>query len=495
VSNVKIMVGDCLERLGELPAESVHCCVTSPPYLGLRRYMPDGHPDKDKEIGSEATPEEFIAVMVDLFRKMRRVMRADGVVWINLGDSYAHGKTGRTDHGSSSTTSTLGPSHNGISGGTPPGPVSVRKPPPGFKPLDLLGIPWRAVLALQADGWYLRQAVVWHKKNPMPESINGTRWERHRTRVAPAARGGQPSKVQSKGKPQRDTVPGGDFAQGTIWEDCPGCPKCEANDGLVLRRGAWRPTTDHEYIFQLVKSPQYFCDAEAVKEPTTGGAHGRGNGVNPKAAQNAHGARQNASFSGAVSQVVATRNKRSVWTTTSKPLREAHFAPFPEDIPRICIEASTSRKGCCPECGAQVARVVERASPTEPIESNGKWSTEDKQSSGRRILANIKAARAAGGDHDNPFPPVKTIGWRPTCDCNAGDPVPCTILDPFFGAGTTGLVAMKMGRDCVGIELNQDYAEIARKRIADQAGLFGKVEVLPSPLKITPTDPAATPKD
>ena len=462
-AKVTIHVGDCLEVLRRLPAESVHCCVTSPPYLGLRRYLPEGHPDADKEIGSEATMEEFVATMVQVFREVRRVMRPDAVAWLNLGDSYNGSGGAGGDYGK-----------GGLREGQPKYPGRDFQ---ALKPMDLCGIPWRVALALQADGWWLRSDVIWQKRSPMPESLNGWRWERHRIKVAPADRNGQPSKAQSPGKPQRSTDANGDFTNGAQWEDCPGCPKCQPNDGLVLRRGSWRPTNSHEYIFQLTKSPDYFCDAEAVKEPATGGAHARGTGVNPKARMDAAGSRQNSSFSGAVNGLVATRNKRSVWTTTSQPLKDAHFAPFPEAIPRTCVKAATSEKGCCPACGSPWARVVERPPQRAPQDYDGKWGAEDRQASGRRMLANVRAARAAGGDHDNPFPTAKTIGWRPTCNCDAGKPVPCTVLDPFFGAGTTGLVAMKMGRHCQGVELNADYAEMARARIAKACGLFGAVEV------------------
>lgn len=153
-----ILVGDVLERLADLDAESVQCCVTSPPYFGLRSYLPAGHPDKAKEVGTERTPEEYTARLVEVFRGVRRVLRRDGCVWLNLGDSFAAGGGG--------------PKPSNIGGFTNQTPVTPsRMAPPGLKPKDLIGIPWRTAFALQADGWYLRQAVTWCKTAPMPESV------------------------------------------------------------------------------------------------------------------------------------------------------------------------------------------------------------------------------------------------------------------------------------------------------------------------------------
>ena len=145
--------GDCREVLRELPAESVHCVITSPPYWGLRDYGQGG------QLGLEQTPEEYVAAMVDVFREVRRVLRSDGTVWLNLGDSYA----------SSGGERTYGSSDNGTGRG--PGTKRHDVPASGLKPKDLVGIPWRVAFALQADGWYLRSDVIWSKPNPMPESV------------------------------------------------------------------------------------------------------------------------------------------------------------------------------------------------------------------------------------------------------------------------------------------------------------------------------------
>jgi DNA modification methylase len=234
--NFDLRHGDCRNVLPTLPAGSVHCCITSPPYFGLRDY---GH---ENQIGLEQTPEAFVQELVEVFRDVKRVLRDDGTLWLNLGDSYnaynanrgastsiSDGKAGRghPTHRRGLTTSTL-------------------------KNKDLIGIPWRVAFALQDDGWYLRQDIIWHKPNPMPESV-------------------------------RD-----------------------------------RCTKAHEYIFLLSKGPRYHFDSEAMQEPTS---------------QNGAGA------------TLGTRNRRSVWSVSTKPFKGAHFATFPPDLIEPCILAGCPAGG------------------------------------------------------------------------------------------------------------------------------------------------------
>jgi DNA modification methylase len=303
---VKVINADVIDGLRTLPDASVHCCVTSPPYWGLRDYGHDG------QIGLEPTPEAYVARMVEVFREVRRVLREDGTLWLNLGDSYAaqrsgtampaetlaggcggkvvdgRGNRGRADveldavDGRARRATGSGPSHRDA--------AAI-----GLKHKDLVGIPWRVAFALQADGWWLRQDIIWHKPNPMPESV-------------------------------RD-----------------------------------RCTKAHEYVFLLTKSQRYYYDAQAVSEPAadpSGYKYKRGTYKAMQAAALAEGT----AFDGPTRQHIgntrvdgkhvhyaaghgSNRNRRSVWTVTTKPYSGAHFAVMPADLVEPCIKAG------CPEGG------------------------------------------------------------------------------------------------------------------------------------------------
>lgn len=333
---VRIINADVLDGLRSLPDESVQCVVTSPPYWGLRDYGVEG------QIGLEATPAEFVSRMVEVFREVRRVLRKDGTCWVNLGDSYAattKGSSGKGDKQISNAGTLLADRSWSI--------------PAGLKPKDLVGIPWRVAFALQADGWWLRQDIVWSKPNPMPESVTD------------------------------------------------------------------RCTKAHEYIFLLTKAERYYYDAEAIKEPASwpegpnspgsitspyGQGFTRKNGVavsdGRKALRSDIEDRHRSSIPGGQSlQAVpdGRRNKRSVWTMATAPFSEAHFATFPPELPELCINA----------------------------------------------------------------------GSKP------GD----TILDPFSGAGTTALVADRLQRHAIGIELNPEYAAMSERRLnRDRGGLLDIME-------------------
>ena len=336
---VKILTGDCRDILRTLPTESVHCVVTSPPYFGLRDYGVDG------QIGLEPTPDAFVEQMVSVFREVHRVLRKDATLWLNLGDSYAGGGHGGGGSYEAERNWRAGnPDKNkGNSNRDGLGRVT------GAKPKDLLGIPWRVAFAVQADGWYLRQDIIWSKPNPMPESV-------------------------------RD-----------------------------------RCTKAHEYLFMLSKSERYHYDADAIAEPAlyVGVAGQDANGFknplrfNGKLAestkkQDGH-TRRHAGFNARLNAAKdrgdckKTRNKRTVWEVPTQPFAEAHFATFPPALIEPCILAG------CPKGG--------------------------------------------------------------------------TVLDPFGGAGTTGLVADRLGRDAILIELNAEYAEMARRRIQNDSPMFAEVHL------------------
>jgi len=319
-----LLTGDARDVLATLAPESVQCVVTSPPYFGLRDYGTG-----TAQIGLEGTPDEYVAALVGVFREVRRVLRDDGTVWLNLGDSYAASRpyqvpdSKRTDVGNNHAASV----------------------PPGLKAKDLLGIPWRVAFALQADGWYLRQDIIWHKPNPMPESVTD------------------------------------------------------------------RCTKAHEYVFLLSKSARYYYDAEAISEPLAessigrlaqdidsqrgsdrahagGKTNGRMKAVMPRFGGAKYGDSDDphhATKSGDEWIPNGRRNRRSVWTVATQPYSEAHFATYPPELIRPCIQAGT----------------------------------------------------------------------RP------GD----TVLDPFSGSGTTGVVALQHARRYIGIDLNPEYHALARKRL------------------------------
>lgn len=339
----KLLIGDALKGLSTLETGSVNCIVTSPPYYGLRDY------GVECQLGQESSPEVFIQALVEVFREAKRVLRDDGTLWVNMGDSYNAGRNG--GHAGGKKQASLS-RHNGI---TKSG-ANVD----GLKPKDLIGIPWTLAFALRADGWYLRQDIIWSKPNPMPESVTD------------------------------------------------------------------RCTKSHEYIFLLSKSPKYYFDQIRIPlkdesiarlaqdiENQVGSTRvpGKTNGT-MKAVRKNNSATPNMASSGAINHdgksgyfdsegnllVSSTANKKSVWTVTTKPFSEAHFATFPPELIVDCIKAG------CPEGGV--------------------------------------------------------------------------VLDPFAGAGTTMMVANKLGRNSVGIELNREYAVgICVPRLERECGMFLNLEV------------------
>lgn len=271
MSKFLTLIGDCIESMRGLPDASVNCCVTSPPYFGLRDYGMDG------QIGLEDTPDAFVARLVEVFREVRRVLRDDGTLWLNLGDSYAAQRGGT--HQPAETLA------GGRGGKTVDGERVNRDRHDGYNPTrnasaiglkhkDLIGIPWRVAFALQADGWYLRQDIIWHKPNPMPESV-------------------------------RD-----------------------------------RCTKAHEYVFLLSKGPRYYFDSEAIKEPADPKNHRKSLGIRRTApGSTSHGGPASGE------RAYETRNRRSVWTVTTKPFKGAHFATFPPDLIEPCILAGCPAGG------------------------------------------------------------------------------------------------------------------------------------------------------
>ena len=384
---VQILTGDARDVLAGLPDGSVHTCITSPPYWGLRSYGGD-----DGMIGLETTFEAHLENLLAVFREVRRVLRPDGTLWLNYGDAYAND----TKWGGS----TGGKHAKGLHGQTGIGRQKVQT---GLKPKDLMMMPSRVALAMQEDGWWVRSEIIWHKPNPMPES---------------------------------------------------------ATD---------RPTTAHEKLFLLTRAKTYFYDAEAVRVPSITGDTRRPYGsqgaweIDGRPDEKRHGGEQRSGADG------TKANLRNVWSITTASFKEAHFATFPPALVEPCIKAGTSERGVCPHCGAPWVRQIERSGGTI---GRGWHQHEDDQGAGQTQA--VFSGGLAGEARRNPYS-VTTTGWMPGCDCAPHEPVPATVLDPFGGAGTVGLVADRLQRNAIIVEINPEYAEMARRRIHGDAPLLGHV--------------------
>lgn len=645
--------------LKTLPDESVHCCVTSPPYWGLRSYgtQPQiwgGQEDcehefsdcgsrivavSDKrqsvhtserdslmdgksaslgnicrhcrawrgELGSEPTIDLFIEHLVTVFREVRRVLRSDGTCWVNLGDSYAQSQVGRHRNGKGDIASDYNRSTDCD------GRSQLSH---GLKPKDLCGVPFRFVLAAQADGWYWRDTIVWHKPAPMPESVRdrctkswepifmlakseryffdaeavkenvgeisirrATTNERLLERTAAGSAlcistselNGFGRDIVTDGRNLRNVwrlgpEPNSDSAydfQNADYVDARGIPRILSQDCPVHGRSAQPPQVDREAVScgepegdqvvhtehicaghapsqEAVASPTSDCNTQPVKdnqpeynrvgkraskrravraaspEMTSGSSdtlrslssnrgsqdqQDSGTAISHNTSLNKSAPSAHSSQDGIASVETSSCKSSTQSETSEKPLCRStpessilgdsssserpteqletggdtvrisvrgscndakctcrisqvqHFACFPSSLPERCIKAGTSEKGCCAECGKPWVRVTERTKlrrerPNDLTKRNGAEGTGNH-------CANSVAGVA-----------TETLGWEPSCTCNAGDPIPCTVLEPFCGSGTTLKVAEQLGRRSIGIELNPTYAhEIAVPKI------------------------------
>ena len=408
---------------------SVQCCITSPPYYGLRDFGtakwvggdPDcehfqhtGGPDPkrysvgggemfrksnerqyslicgncgaerhDQQLGIELTPIEYIENMIQVFREIRRVLRNDGTVWLNMGDTYAHDRP-RGHYGDQGDLST------GAHGEKiPVRDWSCWK----LKKKDLVGMPWRVALALQADGWWLRSDIIWHKPNPMPGS---------------------------------------------------------AID---------RPANAHEYVFLLTKSAKYYYDYFAMREKSANTEHTRERYKYKPSAAKKHAENKDTNVSNIdfAEYFVSDgyRNKRSVWTIAPESYSDAHFAAFPQKLVEPMILGGTSEAGCCPECGNPWIRILEKVVLPPPDRQNNntfKTYPEGRHGTGASTLRN-EVRR-------------ETVGFEPTCE-HEHEPVGCMVLDPFSGTSVVGRVAIKHRRRFIGVELNPEYIKMAQKRTSN----------------------------
>lgn len=444
-----IYQGDSRDILPQLPERSVHACVTSPPYFALRSYLPADHPDKDKEIGSEPTPEEFIGVMVDVFRGVWRVLRDDGILWVNLGDGYGG------YHGNKNVPDDEAPSNK-------PGYIENMRTSLPSQNGQLLNIPHRVALALQADGWIHRDTVIWSKRSPMPSSQNGVRWERCKVKVKDTTpedwreKGAVRRGVNDDGKSGGNTGIKGEQAK---FEPCPGCDKCRDHGGYVLRRGQGRTTCSHEYLFMFTKTNDYHYDMENCREecdPKSTERQRKGFAPSKRDDHNNYGD----GFQRGPGYESTTRIPRSVLTLSSESTSEAHFATYPSALVKFMLQP-LSPKGCCPSCGAQWAPVVE----SERISTRpGTNSKVNRASQHEESVYNGHSGTIVGNrDPERHQTQFKVTDYRPTCQCPAHEPVGCTVLDVFSGLGTTGQTAAFLGHDYIGIELNKQYADLSKQ--------------------------------
>jgi DNA modification methylase len=376
---IRLLQGDCRDVLATLPADSVHCVVTSVPYYGLRDYGCAG------QIGLEATPDEWLATLVGVFREVRRVMRPDATLWLNVGDAYASSPSGSFDNGGRGSGALQG-------GGFRSNKRSTLGN--GYKAKDLLMMPARLAIALQQDGWWVRSDIIWAKPNPMPESVTD------------------------------------------------------------------RPTSAHEHVFLLAKQARYFYDGAAVAEPSLREGDlpgGQGGFIDLRLGNYKSG------FAAAGQRpVAATRNLRNVWTIATEPFPAAHYAVYPTALVERCIKAGTSERGCCAQCGAPRVRQTDKT--LIPLQAVNNVRSCDQNNRGAMPRVNVATT---------------TTGWAPSCTHNA-DVMPCTVLDPFVGSGTTCLVADRLQRDAIGIDLNTSYAQMAVERCRNDAPLLTEFEMPPA---------------
>jgi DNA modification methylase len=496
--------------------ESVQCVVTSPPYWGLRQYAgeqrqawggeaahahewgveqpalkPGQVPDSKHQhadavangqragrgafcdcgawfgaLGLEPRPSLYVEHMVEVFREVRRVLRKDGTLWLNLGDSYA-GSWGAQGHRESSTNAeTL--SRNQIANHPKVAKQTGTIREEGLKPKDLIGIPWRVAFALQADGWYLRSDIVWSKPNPMPESITDRPTKSHEYVFLLSKSGDATYWTHRDGAGTR-SQPAPDYR----WYD-------GRNDGAETAEEppGWRVETmrrDGKDVKRWTRrnlwdSHDYYYDADAIREPVAESSIQRvsQNGGRPKF-EAARARREGGHITGRdtlrADQLVPAggRNKRSVWTIATKPYAGAHFATYPEDLVEPCILGG-SAPTACGTCGAPWERIIEKGEPILQA-----WSSAGAGQYDDSIQAMRRAGIAEGSTLKHVVPRT-TTGWAPTCDHD--DPSGRSlVLDPFNGSGTTGAVAVRLGRSYVGLDVSHEYlSEQAIYRVDPIAG-------------------------
>lgn len=490
---VKVMLGDARESLRILPPDSVDVICTSPPFYALRSYLKADDPAKVHELGSEPTPEAFLAALMEVFDECKRVLKPTGVCWVEFGDSYA------------ANWSSLRPAGGG---GLKEDQSRERiTHTPGYSPGELMNIPHRFSEAMRSRGWRWRSTMIWEKASAMPESVNGWRWEKCKVKTVEEreflpAEGGFAAwkgvRTDAKHEGEKPTRKG--------WSDCPGCDKCSATNGLILRKGQWRPTTAHSYVFMFVKSERYYCDATAASEPAKTSPHNAGyvNGEDYAQGPMDRGGNSQREDPDRVWAASGTRNPRTIIRVPNEPMdydlclkcgrvwrgaekkRElrkvgkvyactcggaewaSHYAAFPRSLVRKLITPAISKGGCCGVCGVPYSPVVEkeqvlRYRPNEYIKREGQEGT------GNCINQLVAGASST------------VSAYLPSCSCPPAPSVPQTVCDPFSGTGSTLVVAAEMGLNAIGCELNKLYLPLVERRVLEILVPQGRADAAQAP--------------
>lgn len=478
-----VIEGNCLDKLKLLPDNSVDCCVTSPPYYGLRDY---GHKG---QIGLEQTPETYVSKLVEVFEQVKRVLKPTGTLWLNLGDSYAAASRNRTsDQASKGSTLT------GSKKRQEKTLQQISKISGSFKPKDLIGIPWMVAQALRDAGWYLRSSIIWDKPNPMPSSATDRPTMSHEyifllsksksyyydsdaIRTPPTEN--TLLRINQQIESQKGSNRAVGFTNGAMKSVGPGriirkgVDSRGGNQGSesgiaalpIKKRGAEKPHMGYLLSSAASKEEQMIDGANKK----TVWRHDDPYATWKWFYENFPEELVDPLFQQFCNDAL---EKDDVWNISTKPFKEAHFATYPADLIIDCIKAGTSNFGCCSICGNPYTRVTE---PLFDVKHTGSTESQYEEGSNANRLALLRqAARDQGVEYTNQ---KVTIGWEPTCKCHEKSGTkatvkPAIVLDPFDGAGTTRLQARRLGRDAIGIELNPEYIEISTNRIKQEFGLF-----------------------
>lgn len=497
-----IVCGDSPEILRGMPDQCVQTVVTSPPYFGLRDYglppttwpevtyipmvglQPIAVPAQTCCLGLESTVEAYVGHLVLICREVYRVLRSDGTVWMNLGSCYAGSGGAHTKN-----QGNPGISKSFFRNGVPHFQDMDRDvvyTPPGFKPKDLIPIPWLVALALQADRWYLRTEIIWAKRNCLPESVTDRPTRNHEYIFLMAKSGKHTYWVHRDGRGSR-AKPKPDYR----WVNR--ISGHEINH-KPIHRGKWRR-------INLWRGYDYFYDAEAIREErvtlegrpdaivrdrewgydskqavlhhrNTGVGFGHGTDKEIRARDRVRGSAAvinnppNSALrdSTSVPRIDSGRNRRTVWTIATSPFPGAHFATFPPALVEPCILAGSSPQAC-PVCGAPWQRVIDKTFVPQ----------QDVKNPHSLLKASNKGMDTSNNWGETPrgTNAAITTGWQPTCSCLGNDGSGASVvLDPFSGAGTTVMVALRHGRKGIGFDLSPEYVKMSERRIVGDAPLF-----------------------